>query len=86
VLVAPVYAAGEQPIPGVSNDELVARILNRGHRDARVIDGPEKLASIIAERAARGDYVVLLGAGNITQWAAALPGEVAAIIGEEVEA
>ena len=86
VLVAPVYAAGEQPIPGVSNDELVARILNRGHRDARVIDGPEKLASIIAERAASGDYVVLLGAGNITQWAAALPGEVAAIIGEEVEA
>ena len=26
-----------------------------------------------------GDFVVCLGAGNITQWAAALPGEVAAL-------
>jgi len=85
VLVAPVYAAGEQPIAGVTNEELVTRITNRGHRDARVIDGPEKLAAIVAERAAKGDYVVLLGAGNITQWAAALPGEVAKIVGGEVE-
>ena len=85
VLVAPVYAAGEQPIAGVTNEELVTRILNRGHRDARVLDGPEKLAGIIAERAEKGDYVVLLGAGNITQWAAALPGEVAALTGHEVE-
>jgi len=85
VLVAPVYAAGEQPIAGVTNEELVTRILNRGHRDARVLDGPEKLAGIIAERAEKGDYVVLLGAGNITQWAATLPGEVAALTGHEVE-
>ncbi|MCF1743339.1 UDP-N-acetylmuramate--L-alanine ligase [Paradevosia shaoguanensis] len=85
VLVAPVYAAGEQPIEGVNNAELVTRMLNRGHRDARVLDGPEKLAAIIAERAEKGDYVVLLGAGNITQWAAALPGEVAQITGHEVE-
>jgi len=85
VLVAPVYAAGEQPIEGVNNAELVTRMLNRGHRDARVLDGPEKLAAIIAERAEKGDYVVLLGAGNITQWAASLPGEVAQITGHEVE-
>jgi UDP-N-acetylmuramate--alanine ligase len=83
VIVAPVYAAGEQPIAGVTSDELVNRIRARGHRDARVLAGPEDLAAMIAERAADGDYVVCLGAGNITQWAAALPAELGALIGEE---
>ena len=86
VLVAPVYAAGESPIPGVTQDELVARIRARGHRDARLLEGPEKLAAILAERAAEGDYVVCLGAGSITQWAGALPGELAALLGAEPEA
>ena len=85
VIVAPVYAAGEQPIPGVTHDELVNRIRARGHRDARVIAGPEALAGLLAERTAEGDYVVCLGAGNITQWAAALPAELGALIGKEPE-
>ncbi len=85
VIVAPVYAAGEQAIPGVTNDELVNRIRARGHRDARVLDRPEDLAALIASRAEDGDYVVCLGAGNITQWAAALPGELAALLGKDVQ-
>ena len=85
VIVAPVYAAGEQPIDGVTHEELVARIKARGHRDARVIDRPAALAPLIASRAQDGDYVVCLGAGNITQWAAALPGEVGLLIGKEPE-
>ncbi|SMQ70001.1 UDP-N-acetylmuramate--L-alanine ligase [Devosia lucknowensis] len=82
VIVAPIYAAGEQPIPGITHEELVNRIRARGHRDARVIDRPEALAPLLASRVADGDYVVCLGAGNITQWAAALPGELEALIGE----
>ncbi len=85
VIVAPIYAAGEQPIEGVTHDELVLRIKARGHRDARVIDRPEALAPLIASRAQAGDYVVCLGAGNITQWAAALPAELGALIGKEPE-
>lgn len=85
VIVAPVYAAGETPIEGVTHDELVSRIRARGHRDARVIDRPEALAPLLASRAQEGDYVVCLGAGNITQWAAALPGELGALIGKEPE-
>ncbi len=83
VLVAPIYAAGEAPIEGVTHDELVARIRARGHRDARVLDKPDSLARLIAERAADGDYVVCLGAGNITQWAAALPAELGKLLGKE---
>jgi UDP-N-acetylmuramate--alanine ligase len=85
VVVAPVYAAGEQPIEGVTHEELVTRIKARGHRDARVIDRPEALAPLIASRAQDGDYVVCLGAGNITQWAAALPTELGKLIGKEPE-
>jgi len=84
VIVAPIYAAGEQAIAGVTHEELAARIRARGHRDARVIDTPDQLAPLLAERAAEGDYVVCLGAGNITQWAAALPGELAALTGKDV--
>jgi UDP-N-acetylmuramate--alanine ligase len=85
VLVAPIYAAGEQPIVGVTHEELVNRIMARGHRDARVVDGPEVLAKVLADRVADGDYVVCLGAGNITQWAAALPGELGKLMGAEAK-
>jgi UDP-N-acetylmuramate--alanine ligase len=84
VIVAPVYAAGEQPIAGVTHQELVNRIIARGHRDARVLDRPEDLAAMIADRAADGDYVVCLGAGTITHWAAALPGELEALLTKDV--
>jgi UDP-N-acetylmuramate--alanine ligase len=75
VMVAPVYAAGEDPIDGVSSKKLVGRIKTGGHRDARYIEGPEAIAPIIRELAKPGDYVIFLGAGNITQWAYALPKE-----------
>jgi UDP-N-acetylmuramate--alanine ligase len=42
------------------------------------LDGPQQLASLVKGIARPGDYVVCLGAGNITQWAYALPGELAA--------
>lgn len=84
VIVAPVFAAGESPIEGVSHEELANRIRARGHRDVRVIDRKEALAPLIAARAGSGDYVVCLGAGNITQWAASLPGELQALGRNEV--
>ena len=78
VIVAPVYPAGEAPIPGIDRDALVSGMRSRGHRDVVPLDGPEQLAEKVAALAKKGDYVVLLGAGNITQWAYALPGELAA--------
>jgi UDP-N-acetylmuramate--alanine ligase len=48
-----------------------------GHRDARFIEGPKAIAPIVRAIAKPGDFVVFLGAGNITQWAYALPGELA---------
>ena len=77
VLVAPVYPAGEDPIEGVSAETLVARMRAGGHRDARAIAGPQAIAPIVRDLARDGDYVIFLGAGNITQWAYQLPEELA---------
>jgi UDP-N-acetylmuramate--alanine ligase len=49
-----------------------------GHRQVVALEGPEKLAGLVREMARPTDYVVCLGAGSITQWAYALPGELAA--------
>jgi UDP-N-acetylmuramate--alanine ligase len=78
VIIAPVYAAGEAPIPGADRDGLVAGLRAHGHRQAIALEAPENLAGLIKGMASPGDYVVCLGAGSITQWAYALPGELAA--------
>ncbi len=79
VIVAPVYAAGEAPIAGADRDSLVQGLRARGHRQVIALDGPQELARIVRRLAFPGDIVVCLGAGNITQWAYALPGELAAL-------
>ena len=78
VIVAQVYPAGEAPIEGVDRDALVQGLRTHGHRNVVALDGPEKLAPLVAAIAQPGDYVVCLGAGSITQWAYALPAELAA--------
>ena len=75
VLVAPVYAAQEKPIEGVDHHELVARLERAGHKDARAIEGPEEIEPLVRQIARQGDIVIFLGAGDVTQWAYALPGK-----------
>ncbi len=82
VIVAPVYAAGEQPIDGASHAALVEGIRARGHRAVHKLDSPEQLAPLVRGIAKPGDVVVCLGAGTITQWAYALPGQLAALDGK----
>jgi UDP-N-acetylmuramate--alanine ligase len=75
VIVADVYAAGETPIAGIDRDALVEGISARGHRHALKLAAPADLAPMIRDLAKPGDLVVCLGAGSITGWANALPGE-----------
>lgn len=72
VYVAPVYAAGEDPIEGVSAEALASGLKARGHRQARTITGADELADLLASEAQDGDMVICLGAGDITKWAAGL--------------
>ena len=79
VIVANVYPAGEAPIAGADRDHLVAGMRARGHRHVLALDAAQQLATLVRNIARPGDYVVCLGAGSITQWAYALPGELAAL-------
>ena len=79
VIVAEVYPAGEAPIPGIDRDNYVLGLRAHGHREVIPLQDSAALAGVVHGVAKPGDYVVLLGAGNITQWAYALPGELQAM-------
>jgi UDP-N-acetylmuramate--alanine ligase len=72
VLVAPVYAAGEAPIPGIDGQALAEGIRAHGHRMVQTVSGPGELAQVLRDLAADGDMVICMGAGDITKWAAGL--------------
>jgi UDP-N-acetylmuramate--alanine ligase len=75
VIVADVYAAGEQPVEGADKKHLVDGIRRHGHRHANALASPDALPEMVAKLVQPGDYVICLGAGNITQWAYALPSQ-----------
>jgi UDP-N-acetylmuramate--alanine ligase len=79
VVVADVYAAGESPIDGIDRDHFVAGLRAHGHREVVPLPGAAELAGIVKGLAKSGDLVVCLGAGNITQWAYALPDQLKAL-------
>jgi len=77
VVVADVYAAGEDPIEGFEKEDLAEGLRAWGHRSVHVLSAPEALAEQIDTLASSGDLVMCLGAGTVTAWAAALPKQLA---------
>ena len=75
VIIADVYAAGEDPIENVGKESLAQRAKNLGHKDVSVMPSLEDLPVMIYERVEEGDFVICLGAGNISAWAYDLPGQ-----------
>ncbi|MEM9495637.1 MAG: UDP-N-acetylmuramate--L-alanine ligase [Pseudomonadota bacterium] len=73
VFVTDVFTAGEAHIEGADRDALVAGLAGHGHRDARALSSFDDLPREIDDVAAPGDYVVCLGAGDITRYANDLP-------------
>jgi UDP-N-acetylmuramate--alanine ligase len=78
VFVAPVYAAGEEPIEGVDSAALVEGLRAHGHRMVRAVGDLDELCRELRDLAADGDMVICMGAGDITKWAAALPDGISA--------
>ena len=86
VIIADVYAAGEEPIDGLSSETLVKGLIDHGHPSVAALPNTDVLAPMVLEQASAGDIVILLGAGNITVWAAELPQQIAFLTGEEIVA
>ncbi len=66
VFVLPIYAASEEPIPGVTAERLAERI-----QGPRVEFAPEfaTAVSAVAANARNGDLILTLGAGSVSQLA-----------------
>ena len=79
VAIAEVYAAGEDPIPGATREDLVAGLIAHGHRHARAVMDEDDLLRLVREQARPGDMVVCLGAGSISGWAQGLPARLGAV-------
>ena len=78
VFVTAVYAAGEEPIEGVSAEALADGLRAHGHRMVKTVDSLTDLAANLRDLAAEGDIVICMGAGDITKWAAGLGPAIAA--------
>lgn len=85
VIVSDIYPAGEAPIEGVSQTSLIDGLRAHGHKHVLPLEGPSALADLINSEAEPGDMVICLGAGTITAWANALPGELATLKGGAVK-
>ncbi len=84
VFISDIYTAGEQPIEGITRDALVQGMRSHGHKNVHGFDGKSDLAAALAPYIQSGDYVICLGAGSITYWAADLPNELAIIASQKI--
>ena len=70
--VLPIYAASEEPIPGVTAERLVERIKDSSPAPAPAVqfvsDFPAAIAAVAAQ-AREGDLILTLGAGSVSQLA-----------------
>ena len=73
VIVADIYAAGEAPLEGISQESIIEGLHTHGHKNVRALKDESELAALVADIAKPGDLVVCLGAGSISKWANALP-------------
>jgi UDP-N-acetylmuramate--alanine ligase len=83
VIITDVYTAGEEPIEGANRDALVEGIRNHGHKHVLALTSEKDLAALVASVAQPGDYVVCLGAGSISKWAATLPEELEPLLAKK---
>ena len=65
LIVLPIYAASETPIPGVDSKSLCDGIRSHGHKDVSFAPDFTQALSMITHKAGKGDLVLTLGAGDI---------------------
>jgi UDP-N-acetylmuramate--alanine ligase len=75
VIITDVYEAGETPIENRDKKSLVEGIKNHGHRDVHALPSRAELPHVVAKYTNAGDYVICMGAGDITSWAYELPAQ-----------
>ncbi len=67
VYVLDIYAASEEPIPGVTAEAMVDRIRRFGHRSVAYAPSVDEAVEAILADVKEKDMVITLGAGNVWQ-------------------
>ena len=65
VIVASIYAAGEEPISGVTAELVAKAALQSGHRDVTYIPDKSEIVDHLVGMLRQGDLLVTLGAGDV---------------------
>ncbi len=65
VIVMDIYAAGEQPIPGVSGRAIYEGVKRHGHKDAAFLADRDAVVNHLAGTLKKGDVLLTLGAGDV---------------------
>ncbi len=92
VLVLPIYAAGEEPIPGVTGQDLALAMRQHGQRQVITIADLEAAFEAVTRHARPGDIVLTLGAGDVWklsrrvgEWLSGVERGVADEVGDSVD-
>ncbi len=65
LIVLPIYAAGEEAIPGITAERLVEQTKKFGHRDVSYAADFPAAQQILKEKLQKGDLLITLGAGDV---------------------
>ncbi len=65
LVVLPIYAAGEEPIPGVTADILADQIKKSGHRNVYYAPDFQGARTVLDDVMQDGDLLLTLGAGDV---------------------
>ncbi len=65
VIIMDIYAAGEQPIPGVSGRAIYEGVKRHGHKDAAFLSNRDAVVDHLAGILKKGDVLLTLGAGDV---------------------
>ncbi len=72
VVVVPVYAAGEAPMEGATQEALVQGLVDHGHRGVVAAASVDGAVDVLESLVRPGDLVITLGAGDVNRACGAL--------------
>ena len=67
LILTEVYAAGEDPIPGVNGQALFDEVSQYGHKDVHYEPETARIPALVARLAQPQDIILVLGAGSINR-------------------
>jgi UDP-N-acetylmuramate--alanine ligase len=70
VLVAPIYAAREQPLPGVTSGLIAEAAARAGSRTTRAPESEAEVLAALREELRPGDILLTMGAGDVAKFGA----------------